>query len=139
MALLKLAALATGLVLLATVATARDIKVGGLLVSHPSCEQIEGQRNALAARIKIANTGSVDDRLIGASFASASQVLLDNHRIEDMHGVAIPAGAAVVLKSSVIPLTFAGLDRLPVEGTLVAGTLVFEKAGVVAVDFLIGG
>ena len=123
----------------ATASFAHEIRIGALRVSHPSCEFVAAQPGMLAAVVKITNGGLEDDRLIGASFASARDVRLDNHRIEDMPGIVIPAGAALVLKPSVIPLTFANLSSRPTEGEFISGTLVFEKAGVVAVEFEIGG
>ena len=121
------------------VGLAHDIRAGDLRISHPGCTFVEARPGVLAAVVKISNGGNTDDRLIGASFATAGDVRLDNHRIEDMPGIVIPAGAALVLKPSVIPLTFADIKSMPVEGQTVSGTLTFARAGTIAVDFEIGG
>jgi periplasmic copper chaperone A len=134
-----LAIFAAAALVFAASAAAHEIKAGGLRVTHPWCKFLEASPGALSAIIKITNTGHEDDRLIGASFGTARTVLLNDHKIEDMPGLAIPAGAAVAIKPSTVPLTFAKIDEMPVEGQIVSGTLTFEKAGVVAVEFEIGG
>jgi copper(I)-binding protein len=95
--------------------------------------------------VKLTNTGSVPDRLVGATFARAKTVeihtMANDAGIMKMRhlpeGVALPPGATVELKSGGVHLMLLGLDRTLKAGETVEGSLRFEKAGSVAVTFAI--
>jgi copper(I)-binding protein len=52
-------------------------------------------------------------------------------------GLEIPAGATVVLKPGSFHLMFIGMEEQLLPDTYVEGTLVFEKAGTVKVEFAV--
>lgn len=96
-----------------------------------------------AAFMELINTGTEDDRLIGATSDVAARVELHTH-IQDANGVmmmrevedgfAIPAGATHALKRGGDHVMFIGLNRALADGDSVALTLTFEKAGDVVLE-----
>ncbi|MBX9927136.1 MAG: DUF1775 domain-containing protein [Hyphomicrobiaceae bacterium] len=95
-----------------------------------------------AAFLTIRNTGTVADRLIGAELDGGKRTEIHETtsvdgimRMRHVGEIVIPAGATVELKPGGLHIMIMGLDK-PVEaGSVVKGTLVFEKAGRVAVTF----
>ena len=94
----------------------------------------------------IANTGAEDDRLIAvatdvASKAEVHEMRMDGDvmRMREVEGgLAIPAGATVVLEPGGYHLMLMGLTQPLVEGGKIHVTLTFEKAGTVVVMLDIG-
>ena len=96
-----------------------------------------------AAFMVIENTADADDRLIDARSDIAARVELHTH-IEDDQGVmrmreveegfVIPAGGAHRLARGGDHVMFLGLTQSLAQGDTVSVTLVFERAGDVAVD-----
>ncbi|WP_116130947.1 copper chaperone PCu(A)C [Tropicimonas sp. IMCC34043] len=96
-----------------------------------------------AAFMEIVNTGPEDDRLIGADSDIAMKVELHTH-IEDANGVMkmiqveegfpVPAGESHMLQRGGDHVMFMGLTRPMADGTEVAVTLHFEKAGDVTIE-----
>lgn len=85
-----------------------------------------------AAYMTLRNSGEVDVELVGASTPVAGNVMLHatvDHggmlHMEHLHGLAIPAGAEVVLKSGGIHLMLMQLVAMPKPGEEVALTLQF--------------
>ncbi len=94
----------------------------------------------------ITNTGSEDDRLIGASSSVAGHMEVHEMAMEGdvmkmrelADGLPIPAGARVELKPGGFHIMFMELQEPLVEGEMVTVTLTFEKAGEVEVPLMIG-
>jgi periplasmic copper chaperone A len=93
--------------------------------------------------VKITNTGSEADRLIGGSLPMAregevhemamSGNVMKMRRLQD--GLEIKPGETVELKPGGNHLMFLGLSAGLTAGQPVKGTLVFQKAGTVEVEF----
>jgi copper(I)-binding protein len=122
----------------ASATLAHEIRAGHLRISHPWCKMVQAAGGHLIASVKIANAGPEDDRLIGATLATAGAA---EFKLGPVSGqsISVPAGASLVLRPSAAALVFKELSSQPVEGETIAGTLIFEKAGVVSVEFEIGG
>lgn len=92
----------------------------------------------LPGYLRIVNTGTTPDTLLGASSEVASQAML--HGTEGGGGamtmvseVVIPAGDSVVMAPGGLHLMFEGLQRRIVAGDTVAVVLRFARAGEVPV------
>ncbi len=96
-----------------------------------------------AAFMMIQNAGEADDRLISAESDVAARVELHTHQV-DANGVAkmihveegfvIPAGETHMLKRGGDHVMFMGISTPFEHGATVPVTLIFEKAGEIAVD-----
>ena len=94
------------------------------------------------AFMTITNSGDMDDVLIDARGDAAARIELHTHvmkdgamtmmRVED--GIPVPAGKTVMLQPGGYHVMFMGLKAPLVEGETVHITLVFQKAGEMAVD-----
>ena len=97
------------------------------------------------AFLSIANKGTDDDRLVAASSPLAERVELHGIRVAGAdiemrpldNGVALPAGATMVLKPRGYHLLLQGVKEPLAKGSTLPITLTFEKAGTVAVDFAV--
>ncbi|MEY8842254.1 copper chaperone PCu(A)C, partial [Cribrihabitans sp. XS_ASV171] len=96
-----------------------------------------------AAFMVIRNTGESDDRLIGAQSDAAARVELHTHKIDDQgvarmmeveEGFAIPAGSDHALARGGDHVMFMGITEPFEQGAMVPVTLVFERAGEIAVE-----
>lgn len=96
-----------------------------------------------AAFMVIENTGPEDDQLIDARSDVAKRVELHTHKdmgdgiMKMMHveeGFAIPAGGEHALMRGRDHVMFMGLNGPMEQGDMVTVTLVFEKAGEIAVE-----
>lgn len=128
--------------LLAQGAAAHGFKVGDLEVGHPYAIATPAAAKAGAGYFSVTNGGSDADRLVAIE---ADFPMVQIHETEtDAAGVArmmeveaveIPAGGTVVLEPGGMHVMFMGLAAPLVEGDSIDATLVFEKAGAVAVQF----
>lgn len=134
--------------LVAAPAFAHDIAAGDLTIDHPwSRATPEGARVA-AGYASITNNGSEADRLIEvrSDFAASAEIhemAVDGNGVMTMRpladGIEIPAGEEVKLEPGSFHIMFMGPEKQLVEGESFAGTLVFEKAGEVQVEFAVEG
>ncbi len=93
--------------------------------------------------ITITNKGTVSDRLIGGSAATAARVEVHEMAVTDGvmrmreldKGLEIKPGETVELKPGGYHLMLMDITEPTVEGGKVEGTLVFEKAGTIAIFF----
>jgi len=124
-------------------AEAHEVKLGDLVIHHPWSRQSPMAADVAAGFMTITNTGKQDDRLVKAtSEISASVQIHDMKMVGDVmkmaelpDGLVIPAGATVKLKPKSLHLMFIGLKQPVMEGEEFTGTLTFEKAGTVTVDY----
>ena len=100
-----------------------------------------------AGYVTIQNRGAEDDRLISASSPRASSVELhsmemdgDVMRMREIEGgVAIPAGGEAVFKQGGDHLMFMGVTQPFAAGEEIPVTLVFERAGELAIVMPVQG
>ncbi len=128
----------------ASFASAQTIyHAGPLEIKQPWIRAAPAGAGAAGGYVTITNHGDSDERLVGvsASFAGHSEVhemAMSNGIMTMRHleqGLPIPAGASVTLKPGSYHLMFMALQTRPKAGDTVAGTLIFDKAGAVPVDF----
>lgn len=124
-------------------AFAHQIKVGNLVISHPWSRQSPMGADVSAGFMKITNTGTEDDKLLSATADIAPVVQLHDMKMDgDMMkmfevegGIVIPAGKTVELKPKSLHIMFMQVPKQPTVDTTFKGTLVFEKAGKVDIDY----
>ncbi|MFO0990830.1 MAG: copper chaperone PCu(A)C [Hyphomicrobiales bacterium] len=122
---------------------AHEAKIGDLEIEHPWTRQPLPAASSGAGFFTITNHGKTDDRLIKATAAISDNVQIHEMSMDNgvmkmnelKDGLVIPAGGSVVLKPGSFHIMFMDLKERPVEGTAFEGTLTFEKAGTVDVDY----
>ena len=131
--------------LIAGAVEAHEVTVKGLQIVHPYVRATPKGMAVTAGYVKITNTGKDADKLIGASMAGAGKAELHTTLMEDgiakmrplAGGLAIGPGETVELKTSGAHIMFTGLTKSLSEDTYIDGTLVFEKAGTVAIEYAV--
>jgi periplasmic copper chaperone A len=121
------------------------VKAAGLVIEQPWSRATPGGAKVGGGYVRITNTGSTPDRLIGGSFTASGRVELHDMTVTDgimrmkpaEGGIEIAPGATVELKPGGSHAMFLDLQRPLREGDRVDGTLVFEKAGSVPVTYTI--
>jgi periplasmic copper chaperone A len=138
----------TSLTLLAALATsshAQDYKVGSLVIDHPWTRATPKSAAVAGGYVKITNTGNTADRLTGGSAdvsrkfevheMSMDRGVMKMRELKD--GLEIPPGAIVKLKPGSYHIMMMNLSRPLAKGEKVKGSLTFEKAGKVDVEFTV--
>lgn len=128
-------------------AMAHDYKAGSLQIDHPWSRATPGGASVAAGYMVVKNTGSAPDRLVSATAPFAGRVEIHEMAMKDgvmimrplADGLAIPAGGSIELKPGGYHIMFLDLKSPLKEGTSVDGTLTFEKAGTVPVQFKVEG
>ena len=118
-------------------------KVGRLVIEAPWTRATPGGAKVGGAYLKITNTGAEADRLVGGSLPIATAVEVHEMSMTDgvmkmrklERGLEIKPGQTVELKPGGYHLMFTGLRQALQQGRLVKGTLQFEKAGSVEVEY----
>lgn len=149
MNILKSAALAAALVLASfTAASAHEIKLGDMVIGHPWAKQSPMAHDVAAGFMLLTNNGKTDDRLIKVTAEITPVVQLHDMKMQGdvmkmtelTDGIVIPAGGEVELKPKSLHVMFMGVKTHLAEGEVFKGTLTFEKAGTVNVEFeVVGG
>ncbi|NLH79635.1 MAG: copper chaperone PCu(A)C [Phyllobacteriaceae bacterium] len=141
---LRTLALASGLALLTTgAALAHGYKLGALEIGHPWSRATPKSAPVGGGYLTITNTGTTADRLVAVSADVSQKVELHEMAVVDGvmkmraldDGVVVPAGGKVELKPGGHHVMFIGLKAQFAAGTSFKGTLTFEKAGKVDVEF----
>ncbi|MFT3987667.1 copper chaperone PCu(A)C [Aestuariivirga sp.] len=122
---------------------AHEIKIGEIVIEHPWAREAPMAAGVMAGFMKIKNEGKTDDRLIKATLELAPKVQLHDMKMEGdvmkmfelPGGIAIPAGKTVELKPKSLHVMFMDMTEHPKQGAEIKGTLVFEKAGTVSIDY----
>jgi hypothetical protein len=141
-----------GLLLLSLLITApaaaqAPIKVGALQIEAPWLRATPGGAKVAAGYLRITNTGSEADRLLGASMPFAARGEVHEMTMQNgvMHmspaagGLTIAPGKTVELRPGGFHLMFLDLKGALKEGQSVDVTLTFEKGGSATVPFPVGG
>jgi len=135
--------LAIALLSAASGASAYDYKAGNLEIDRPWSRATPKGAKTAAGYLKITNSGSAPDRLVSATFAQSRGAEIHEMAVERgvmrmrelKGGVEIAPGASVELKPGATHIMFTDLSRPLAKGERVKGTLVFEKAGPVDVEY----
>lgn len=133
------------LVFLPFPALARDYKAGGLEIVHPWARATPKGASTAGGYVKITNTGQEADRLLAGSLPNAGRLEIHqmsmNNGVMQMRpvpgGVEIKPGETVEFKPGGYHLMFMDLKQPLVQKQPVKGTLVFEKAGTVEIEYTV--
>jgi copper(I)-binding protein len=135
--------LALAFAIFALPAAAHEVTTESLVVDHPYALETVATAMSGAGYMTITNTGSVPDRLleVRADFPRVSLHGTQTDaqgvtRMVPVEGIAIAPGETVTLAPGGMHVMFMGLDGDPFEeGERIPATLVFERAGEIAVEF----
>lgn len=123
------------------------VKAGSLEIVHPWSRATPGGAKVAGGYVTVTNKGVAADRLLAAA-ADGISATADIHEsgmkdgvmsMKRVDGVAVPAGGSLTLKPGSWHIMFMGLKRPLKQGETFTGSLTFEKAGKVAVEFTVEG
>ena len=130
---------------IATSATAEDYKVGNLQISQPWSRATPKGAAVAGGYLKITNTGTTPDRLLGGStdIAKGLEVhemsmdggVMKMRQLKD--GLTIAPGVTVELKPGSYHIMLVNLTRPLAKGERIKASLNFEKAGKADVEFAV--
>jgi uncharacterized protein YcnI len=123
--------------------SAGTVKAGALVIETPWIRATPGGARVAGGYVKITNTGTTPDRLVGGTLAGASEVEVHEMSMSEglmkmrrlANGLEIKPGETIELKPGGNHLMFLGLSSPLLAGQSVKGTLRLEKAGAVDVTF----
>jgi periplasmic copper chaperone A len=126
-----------------TAAAEQSYKLGQLVIEAPWARATPEGAQVGGGYLKITNTGKAADRLIGGSLPVATSVEVHQMSMSDGvmkmrkmdRGLEIKPGQTVELKPGGYHLMFNGLREGLKQGQTIKGTLQFEKAGSIEVEF----
>jgi copper(I)-binding protein len=134
---------AGALSLTVTAAAAHEFKVGSLEIGHPWARATPKGATIGGGYLKITNTGAEADRLVGGSSSVAGR--FEVHEMATVDGVMkmrpvtggleIKPGQTVELKPGGFHIMLMGLKQPLEAGQTVKGTLTFERAGTVEIEY----
>ena len=143
--ILLAAVLASTLTFAATAASAHEYKAGSIEIKHPWSRATPKGASVAGGYMKLINTGTTPDRLIGGSSEIAGkfeihEMSMDNGVMKmrpQANGVEIKPGETVEFKPGGYHLMFVGINKPVEQGKRFKGTLQFEKAGKVDVEYAV--
>ncbi|MBM1170167.1 copper chaperone PCu(A)C [Microvirga arabica] len=142
-----LSALAIGSLPSALAQAPETYRAGAIVVEAPWSRATPGGAKVASGYMRITNSGSEPDRLVGGSTVVAER--FEVHRSTVVDGVArmepvtggleIGPGQTVELKPGTLHAMLVNLRQGLKPGETVKGMLVFEKAGVLKIEYQVGG
>ncbi|ETD76131.1 cbb3 -type cytochrome c oxidase assembly copper chaperone PccA [Rhodobacter capsulatus] len=124
---------------------AHEAHAGALTIIHPAIPAVMPGAQAAAGYFTIVNAGDSADRLTAVEVDFAAMAMMHSSetdaagvtRMIDVGAVEVPAGATVKLAPGGLHVMFMGLTAPIAEGVMLPGTLVFDHAGKVPVEFMV--
>lgn len=143
----KIALVAAALLLSTPAALAHDYQAGAIAIDHVWARATPGGAKVAAGYFTLTNTGTAPDRLIAATAAAAGRVDLHEMSLVDgvmrmrpvKDGIELQPGQTVVLESSSFHVMMLDLKQPLKQGQRIKGTLTFEKAGPVDIEYAVEG
>ena len=127
-------------------AMATDYKAGSLAISGPWSRATPKGAQAGVGYMAIKNDGTTTDRLIGGSVDVADHfqlhaMIMENGiaKMRELSGIDIKPGQTIEFKPGGSHAMFVDLKHPLSKGEHVKGTLVFEHAGTVQIEYDVGG
>lgn len=128
---------------LASPLSAHEVAQGDLQIIHPAIPEPAPNAMTGGGFLTIVNSGTEADRLIAVESDIAEKVALHESKVDTngvgsmshVDGIDLPAGGTVALEHGGYHIMFMGLKDPLTAGQMVKGTLVFEKAGRIEVEF----
>jgi copper(I)-binding protein len=142
---MKTILLAAILALIANVASAHEYKAGSIEIKHPWARATPKGATVAGGYMKLINTGTAPDRLVGGTNANAEKFEIHKMSMDNgvmkmrplPNGIEIKPGETVEFTPGSYHLMFVGLKQPFEKGKRVKGTLQFEKAGTVEVEYAV--
>jgi hypothetical protein len=133
--------------LAAATAFAHDSDVGSIHIDHAWSRETPKGATIASGYAVIENKGNSPDRLIGGSSEIGGGFEIHEMKMQNgvmkmrqlEKGIEIAPGQSVKLEPGGYHIMFLELKQQPVKGKHFKGTLVFEKAGKVDVEFAVEG
>ncbi len=142
---LKVCLLAAALALAAPAALAADYKVGAIEIKSPWARATPPGAKIGAGYFTLTNTGSTPDRLVGVTAAVAGHSVVHEMtmegnvmRMRPVKGVDLKPGQTVAFNPGSFHVMLEDLKQPLKQGETVKGTLTFEKAGPVDIEYVVG-
>jgi copper(I)-binding protein len=140
---LRTLALAGALAFAATLSAARAERLGDLEIDHPWSRATPAAAPVGAGYLTIVNKGTSADRLVSAGSDISNRVEIHEMAVIDGimrmrgldQGIEVPAGGKVEFKPGGYHIMFIGLKAPIARNSSFKGTLTFEKAGTVEVEY----
>ena len=128
-------------------AQAEDVTIGGLKISAPWARATPKGASVGGGYMKITNTGTAPDRLVGGSTDICRRFEVHEMKMEGgvmkmrplADGIEIKPGQTVTLDPSGYHVMLVGLNKQLMQGDHFKATLEFAKAGKIDVDFTVAG
>jgi periplasmic copper chaperone A len=125
----------------------RAYRAGSLVIEAPWSRATPGGAKIGSGYMRIVNSGPEPDRLIGGTASVAARIEVHESSMSDGiarmrpvdGGLLIKPGETVDLKPGGLHAMLVDLKQPLKEGDTIKGTLVFEKAGTVAIEYRVGG
>jgi copper(I)-binding protein len=124
--------------------TAGSYKVGSLVISGPWVRATPPGAKTAAAYLKITNNGTEADRLVGGTIPLANALEVHEMsmsggvmKMRKLDGLEIAPGKTIELAPGGYHIMLLGLHESVKEGKPIKGTLRFEKAGTVDVEYVV--
>ncbi|MET0568732.1 MAG: copper chaperone PCu(A)C [Hyphomicrobiaceae bacterium] len=125
-------------------AEGQEFKSGGITVVTPWARATPGGAKVGGAYLELKAAAGIEDRLVAAKSAAAGTVEIHDHineggimKMRRVDGIKLSGGQTVTLKPGGYHLMLMDLKQPLKQGGKLPLTLVFEKAGEVAVEALI--
>ena len=126
-------------------AAAQNYKIGTISIEVPWTRATPAGAKVAGGFMKITNTGRETDRLIGGTAIGAGRLeihemaMIDNvmKMRELAKGLEIKPGQSIELKPGSYHVMFMNLQTPMKTGERVKGTLVFEKAGTIELEYAV--
>ena len=127
-------------------AAATDYRAGTLTISDPWSRATPKGAQTAIGYMAIRNDGHSPERLVGGSIEIANHFQLhamkmdgDVAKMSELHDIEIKPGQTVEFKPGGSHVMFVGLKQPLAKGERIKGTLVFEHAGTVPVEYSVEG
>jgi periplasmic copper chaperone A len=127
-------------------AMATDYKAGSIAINNPWSRATPKGAQSAIGYMTIENNGTTPDRLIGGSFEVADgfqlhSMVMENviAKMRDLSGIDIKPGQTIEFKPGGSHAMFVNLKHPLSKGEHIKGTLIFEHAGTVEIDYSVEG
>lgn len=132
--------------LISTSAMATDYKAGSIEIMNPWSRATPKGASAAIGYMAIKNNGTAPDRLVGGSIEVATDFELHSMTMEngiakmrELKDVEIKPGQTIEFKPGGSHVMFVNLKHPVSKGEHVKGTLIFEHAGTVQIEYNVEG
>ena len=129
-----------------TGAVAKDYKIGSLEIADPWARATPKGAQIGAGYMTIKNGGTTTDRLVGGSLETANGFQFHEMTMEqgvakmrELKDIEIKPGQMIEFKPGGSHVMFENLKRPLNKGEHIKGTLIFERAGTVQIEYEVAG